>query len=1036
MINGYDALRAAYVNQRVQPVARVTLRGDRLDFSVQRYNITHAHLNSGNPVSDDFFDSGAGKIQWGDQDISGSTILNVFPTAIMKDINSAAWAASIDDGDVVAIGGTSPTARLRMRAGLIAKAGGDWRCFYVDADNHLHYKDLAISGSDVDWSGSESAAQTLPTYVTGTGLGVAPATETSCFVLGYSAPCLWIRYYDFAGSPGAMQIVRVDASLHWQDATWLDCEPMLDDATKYILTCPTGPDGQIQAIIYDTVTDTYSPPFFILATPGSDWLRRIWVTGLSTVNGRVWAVVLNDVQGGVGPYYAQHLALASTTDGKFWRDEGYASVYQVRGKLLTAGDYAYIASHSMLLRSTSCYRLGQDVSSRKRVVNNRRTLSLQNSGLNNAPQLTLGMVADDGTVIEPGARVDLEIMAYGVPDILKVFSGRVDQPTHTSAIGTDEQSWLCRGNMARALGDTAYTPLTTLEWKGRQEYYTNFQVGREPIMGLAVYADDGGYWEAVRHPATNHGCLQATASGVAVVPLRWQDNRLLMRMKCDMPHAGGFVFYIADDERYDKERWEAGILNDDLYIGYRSVDALDAPFLTVVATGDAGTYTAGEEIELLVSLSEAAIKIWRVEEGVAVGSWKSLSYAGWDANGGQTIDTPHPHAIGVYFDIVSEDEDEEPTGEEAHVTEFYATDGGYPMTVQEALIGLFNICGTTATGSVYTYTGTGPLTNTVDALVTVTDEAQGLTLFSAVVSGNPHYELRVSDAQTELYFDDGATETLKAVCPHHIPLDLSGGGTFRVVIHDDAICIYSNDVLVGAMRFQIPRHRYYVESYGGSTFTMVDCHQTLQTGQSQWIAWDAGQPAMTILQNLLNQRRVYLLERGNGVVQIRSTQQSGAILIDDDHIVNSQTYYRTTVMAQTMTSDLREYTGIIGVTDVEGGRVYLLIPELAPYTSRIAITDSERVSSEADALREAELLRAEARRITERAELTMFMDPAMEPGDRFALSDWTGIVVSYTMDLEMSDRLTHSLSMQAHAYIEPFAIPTWDNFQWDRAKWG
>jgi len=74
--------------------------------------------------------------------------------------------------------------------------------------------------------------------------------------------------------------------------------------------------------------------------------------------------VLNDVEGDSGTYYAAHVGLASTIDGKSWRDEGYAHVLPVRGRLLVADDIAHVASCTAQLQSDSCYRLGDDIAAR------------------------------------------------------------------------------------------------------------------------------------------------------------------------------------------------------------------------------------------------------------------------------------------------------------------------------------------------------------------------------------------------------------------------------------------------------------------------------------------------------------------------------------------------------------------------------------------------------------------------------------------------------------------------------------------------
>jgi len=83
--------------------------------------------------------------------------------------------------------------------------------------------------------------------------------------------------------------------------------------------------------------------------------------------------------------------------------------------------------------------------------------------------------------------------------------------------------WLARGRLARLIGETAMRlslpGVARLAGVLHQLPYRT-----DPVTGLAIYEDEGGYWTAERHSLSGRYNLKATATGVAMVPARVQPG--------------------------------------------------------------------------------------------------------------------------------------------------------------------------------------------------------------------------------------------------------------------------------------------------------------------------------------------------------------------------------------------------------------------------------------------------------------------------------------------------------------------------------
>jgi hypothetical protein len=282
---------------------------------------------------------------------------------------------------------------------------GNW-VYYVNEYDHLRTARFYGNGTRtgnviafVEWGDEADTGGDL-NIPSGSGLGVAPVSDDLCFILGYTDPVLWVCAVERQanGSPAWVwvpkdkHVLALSHDFRWEDATNIDAEPSPSAVNEYILAVPTAPGGQMMSIIYNADTETFSQPFFVLATPGGDWLRRVWVSGLTTSNGRVWGVVQTDLGGGYENYYAGHDALVSTRDGRSWRDEGYLHEAPVRGRLVDTQDtLLWIYGPSSDLFGSAIRRISGDVGwVTPSILDSYTQIEIQHPGLNATMQLTAG----------------------------------------------------------------------------------------------------------------------------------------------------------------------------------------------------------------------------------------------------------------------------------------------------------------------------------------------------------------------------------------------------------------------------------------------------------------------------------------------------------------------------------------------------------------------------------------------------------------------------------------------------------------------
>jgi hypothetical protein len=1034
MQSGHDPLREYFILGDVTPVIAATLRCNRLTWSVNRYASTLA----GTTVSDDYHDPGR-KILWGDVAVDGASakVLRLCNPAAYG--GSSAWYAAVNDNDLDLVTG-GPTSGQYRRCGVIGTTADTWRVFYINNSDQLYYRDIQASGSALTWTGTISNAGTLPAS-SGSGMSVSPVSATQCFVVGYKDPVVWIRLYTYlAGAwyASGAQILGTCDSMNWAEGLWLQAI-RISGTDRWIVVLPAGPGGQCQSYVYELATGVYTPANFILATPGDDFLRRVWLSGLSgPYNGRYWGVVYSDVEGDEDTYYAAYTGLVSTADGISWRDEGYVTSLDIRGKLLIVSNTPVIASSTSHLSTSGIYRLGLDTAAQKHTITNLVSLQIDYPGQNAVPQAMLTLHNEDTALARPGALLDITVGVEGVEDSITIFAGYLDQPITDFAFNKEEQRWLARGKLSRLIGESAYQPVTTLDWRGRSHWYTNFQINNVAVTGLVIYSGES-YWLSEVRPADGRFNLKCTKSGTAIVPGVWHTDDLFLRCRFQTEKDAGFVFYVAEDNQADTDRWELGVRETNLQIA-KLVDGMRTVVATATATSHG--YTVNTEATLLCRLTAGAIQGW-LQTAEDVWDVAQVSYTGWTETGGETGAKPAGYAVGLFADpgisyeaVVGGGLIEHP--QEAHFYEMFVCDGGVPLTLGDALTQICDVAGVTVkTAYSLEESSAWPCVATTDVLAHLELVSDGLYLFDTLASGTGGTVLSLGVEQATL----GTTNGVEYYAPYASTLDIPN--VVRVVVNDDCLSCYCNSRLLCAFHVKVPPHKYYIRGYGSTTITMRECYQPVQSGNSGWMAWSAGQPISAILQSLLNGRRVYFFEGGDGEVTVRTTPESGDVLIDDEHLVGESSGYDLNVVDDQSVHDLRGMSSIIGVSDAYGGRAYVLDTNLATYNVRATLADNPWITRSHEALHEAYLLMMDNRRTLETREFTGLWDPAMEIGDRFWLADWVswpeweGLIRAYSVRFQMTERgAAHQATIQAWKYIAPTTASVWGSFNWGQNEWG
>jgi len=262
---------------------------------------------------------------------------------------------------------------------------------------------------------------------------------------------------------------------------------------------------------------------------------------------------------------AHHVALASSPDGRNWRDEYFVSTSTLRGKLLydDGEQYCYVVGNASVARAEASNRLGYDNSNFKYTVSEAFEFAYNVSGPSSVPEVVIasqnvaGNLSDSG-LLEAGNELKVEIgtKGEGWGDLCTM---EVLNQGRLRAFAKDRIGVQAMGKMRRLFGMTCYRPAAAKVYDGPYSLYSQFQFdnGEARLTVRQV----SGTWVTERRADTGCRALYCRKAGVALVPHSMTQQRLIMRILFEARvslEGIYFVFWYQDESNY----WQAGIYND------------------------------------------------------------------------------------------------------------------------------------------------------------------------------------------------------------------------------------------------------------------------------------------------------------------------------------------------------------------------------------------------------------------------------------------------------------------------------------------
>lgn len=1087
-----EAVRAQYLGGDVNLAWRVRVYQEAFSFAVVR-----AYVKTADGVlADAFHDWGGQRLQWGD--------VAVDPDGrVLRLWNAATWgatpywfaaldAADLDLGQCLTMNLEAeypvPSIQQRTRPGLWAVAAGVWAVSYVTPGNVLQLTILRLAeNGDLVW-GPTSTGLILPyTY---DALSVCPVAEGEIFILGLKGTVFAAQLHSstalYAGTwtSGAWTPLSQNADLTWLDSLNGDAERLREvDA----LVVPVGSDGQNMIVTHRA--GLYSTPHFILASPQADMGRRVWVNHLSVLAGRFWTTAWNVLEGDPGRYYAPHLVLLSSSDGTAWRDEGYISQRDVRGKLCLIGAELWLVSATAVLTMPALVSRFGDLTPLPGVplvatawdLTAVRTLSMTHGGQRQTAELRLAGQPGATLAVAPGMRIEYDLGALvgytadGAPyyGYRRQFTGYIDQPTAERALGGDSEEWLCRGVLGNMLGETAYRPPTALWFPGRRVFTTTFLEEGEPVNALAALS---GYWLAQKvtplTPAVPYGVLTCRQSGLAVLPPAWTEPDLVVTVDGSTPYGLAVQFWdAAEDGALGTNYCVISYRGSSLYFTQTQADLVEE---SEVALGFA---TANVRIQFTISLGPGLVRADLVA-GAAHGSydfstlWRSATPVraappvSWRvglevdlhdvifAGGGLNDLTLYVPDVGTptrsyRLEITSLGTAE--TGDQFRwgywengawawqVSNIVIT--GWEQLLASDIVAQFAAVSGHTVGATWTFTypqvqayiygvtacgGGDPLTvgellrkcaeiarvplqlpraQTYPAESGLRQTAlEGNLLFSATWAtlelGDTAHMLIVTTTYAEFA---GQRRYYPAL---DLPVNL------RLVGNNDVLSLHKAGHVLAAWAYVIPANGVRITLGVGVEYMVPALPWPID---ESW--WDFNQPASSVLERILDRRRVYLYDDPDGIVRVGLSPERD-VLLATEYPIGTHTAYARAVGRVTRSQDARSVLSLVQVIGdgSPGSRVAMLDPTMLQHGMRSTMLDNPWLSNETDALHEAQLVLDDNRRALEVRTVEGFWDPGIQIGGIGELQvdgvTWRGSIKSYNHEISMDDQAKPQLSAQ------------------------
>jgi hypothetical protein len=344
----------------------------------------------------------------------------------------------------------------------------------------------------------------------------------------------------------------------------------------------------------------------------------------------------------------------------------------------------------------------------------------------------------------------------------------------------------------------------------------------------------------------------------------------------------------------------------------------------------------------------------------------------------------------------------------AKIYNMVAVDGGRPIRVRDVLMGAAECSGVTMVtdpSTIYesgnTTPGYYPTMYNVDAF-----------WWTGIQEGVDYPTMQIMDADHTIWLEPtglsfGATSgkqhfEVPGLWDHTLVL-------LRVVAYANVVSVYRNDRIIAFWSMDTERSGGPVSITGDGALIVPALYWPLPEAMWSW-----NQPASEVMQQVLDRRRVYLIERPDGTL-LATALRTRRVLIDPTHPVGEMTYYRRIVTSDAGIGDYRGVASIIGVigSGTPGSKVYILNPILASqYGIRSTSIDSPWVQNRIDAMAEANRVLQDMIRMANTRECSGPWDPSGEIFDKFEIlaqqpdgstAVWRGSIREYVSTMGISD---------------------------------
>ena len=560
-----------------RPRATIEVRRMRLDFGNALCHYNDGAVLTGTAIGDDAKDENQARPIWGDSVAQGQVFVRVVSPMGWGDSASnelyVSRAQDVDEWALAALLTTSaPTFASRVRLGLFP-AGTSPESYYVwglDANNDLVRCTLQYSGGAWSWTDATTAEDIGSV----SGAAVHPVSENSAIIVAYDDPFLKCRYATWSGAAWTLSdwyVLAASDQMVWSDAHWSDAEALPGDSERIVIAYNTSTWGTALSVVFDTVTGIYGVPRDVLPSTEEWGSLRVWVSGLTVVNGRVWAVTTREAVTAQLVPMIHHVALVFTTDGINWSDDDFVSVSALRGKLLapdpfdTTFDRVYVVGNASVATSVATLKVGYDNPDLLHTLTQAHSVGISHGGPSSVPEITVEAMVDsteDDTwlaLIEPRSQVTVELGAEGYTPQLMATGTIMDQ-AEEKAFVRDTLAVRSLGQMSRILGGESYMPITAKVWEGPYYLYSDFQMEASGLAQLTV-RQVTGTWVTERIPDVPHYVLWAKAPGIALLPQSIRERGFIFRFAFQARVAIeglGAVFWYEDELNY----WWAGLYNE------------------------------------------------------------------------------------------------------------------------------------------------------------------------------------------------------------------------------------------------------------------------------------------------------------------------------------------------------------------------------------------------------------------------------------------------------------------------------------------